>query len=420
MQQLPTLVARRPIATLSMLFVVCVVVFLVTIPLPRVDNLLIGSDGILYYHYVHSLVIDGDLDFTNEYLYLQGHVPAPTPSGLPPNRMAIGMGIVWLPFFLVAHGIAWLFGLSTDGYSYLYQAAVCLGSMIYGFIGLLMIYRLCRQYTDPVTSVIAITLIWFGGNVIYYMVAEPSMSHMASLGAVSSFLAWWRLRKRTLHRRGTDGAGWTLYWIVLGALGGLAALIRPQNILFLILPALQWLIEGICLWQSHHRDHLPVHIGRGALMGLAALLVFSIQLWAWWTVYGSVFRSGYVYTDAQHFYWLSPKIFRVLFSLYHGFFTWHPIYLVGAIGLWWVAKEDRAYALLLVIAFALQVYIVAAWRAWWQADAFGGRMLISTAPIFALGLTQIIKRLRRANWLWVIIPGITIWLWNLAFFIQPL
>jgi hypothetical protein len=411
MQRLFTRIARRPIATLGLLFAVCVIVFLVTIPLPRVDNLLIGSDGILYYHYVRSLVIDGDLDFTNEYVYFEGPdgVPDPTPAGLPPNRISIGMGIVWLPFFLVAHVVAWTFGLATDGYGCLYQAAVCLGSMAYGFVGLLMAYRLCRQYAGPAVSVVAVTLTWFGSNVIYYMVAEPSMSHMASLGAVGSLLAWWRLSRRR------DSA---LYWAVLGALGGLATLIRPQNALFMALPALQWLTEGVRGWRSRHRRRLLAHVGRGALMGAAAVLVFSVQLWAWSTIYGSVFESGYAYGDQQNFYWLSPKVLQVLFSLYHGFFTWHPIYLVGAVGLWWIAREDRAYALLLAVAFALQVYAVAAWRVWWQADAFGGRMLISTAPIFALGLAQVVRRLRQANWLWVVVPGLAILAWNLVFLVQ--
>ena len=444
MRRLLSWVGERPIAVLSALFIVCVAVFLVTIPLPRVDDLLIGSDGILYYHYVHSLVIDGDLDFTNEYLHFNGPngVPAPTPAGLPPNRMSIGMGIVWLPFFLAAHALAWLLGLPHDGYSYLYQAAVCLGSMLYGFVGILMTYRLCRQYADAVTAVVAVTLIWFGSNVIYYMVAEPSMSHMASLGVVGSFLAWWRLNEERSSAR---------YWIGLGALGGLAALIRPQAILFMALPALQWLAEGVRLWKDR-RDGQPLvaHVGRGALMGVTALAVFSIQLWAWRTIYGSVFESGYSYGDQQSFYWLNPKVFQVLFSLRHGLFTWHPIYLVGAIGLWWVAKQDRAYALLLALGLALQVYIVAAWRAWWQGDAFGGRMFISSAPIFALGLAQVVQRLYHlpgkrgaigmacseekvgsaigmacseekegiARWLRIILPGSAILLWNLAFFIQ--
>jgi hypothetical protein len=204
-------------------------------------------------------------------------------------------------------------------------------------------------------------------------------------------------------------------------LGGLAALIRPQDVLFLMLPAVQWLFEGARLWRDRRREDLlriliRAHVGRGALMGLAAVLVFSIQLWAWRTVYGSVFESGYAYGGQRNFYWLSPQVLQVLFSLRHGFFTWHPIYLVGAVGLWWVVQEDRAYAVLLVLAFVLQVYLVAAWRMWWQADAFGGRMLMSTAPIFALGLAQVIGRLRQR--LWVVVPGAAVLMWNLAFFIQ--
>ena len=190
----------------------------------------------------------------------------------------------------------------------------------------------------------------------------------------------------------------------------------------MILPAVQWVFEGARLWRDRRREDLLVHFGGGALMGLAAVLVFSIQLWAWRTIYGSGFESGYAYGGQRNFYWLSPKVLQVLFSLWHGFFTWHPIYLVGAVGLWWVAQEDRVYALLLVLAFALQVYLVAAWRVWWQADAFGGRMLISTAPIFALGLAQVVERLcqRRSpwRWLWVVVPGAAILMWNLAFFIQ--
>jgi hypothetical protein len=86
--------------------------------------------------------------------------------------------------------------------------------MLYGFIGVLLMYRLCSEHADAESALVAVTLIWFGGNIIYYMVAEPSMSHMASLGTVSALLAWWRLWPRRSS---------ALYWTVLGILGGLAA-----------------------------------------------------------------------------------------------------------------------------------------------------------------------------------------------------
>src|SRR5437773_1503554 len=61
---------NRPHATLSLLAILSAVVFLATIPLSRLDGMLIGSDGVGYYIYVHSLVMDGDLDFANEHARL--------------------------------------------------------------------------------------------------------------------------------------------------------------------------------------------------------------------------------------------------------------------------------------------------------------------------------------------------------------
>ena len=410
-QALLAALGRRPVRTLSLLFAFCVATFLITIPLPRVDHLLIGSDGVSYYHYVHSLVIDGDLDFRNEYVHFLGadHVPADTPAGRPPNKMSIGLGLVWMPFFVAAHALSALLGLPTDGYSYVYQAAVCLGSMTYGFIGLLLTYRLCRERVDAASAVIAVALIWFASNVVYYMVVEPSMSHMASLGAVSAFLAWWRLR------RDRAGVG---YWIGLGAFGGLAALIRPQDGAFLLLPGLQWVIEALRLTRGRGSDRLAAHAARGAAMMVAAALVFAIQVWAWRVVFGSVRVSGYFYSGREGFAWWRPHLVDVLFSSFHGLFTWHPIYLVGAIGFWWVAKDDRVYAAWLVLGVAIQVYLVAAWHAWWQGEAFGGRRLISTVPIFALGLAEVVDRARRISWWIVILPGFLLLLWNFAFLVQ--
>lgn len=404
------LVARRPIATLSLLFALCVAVFLITMPLPRVDHLLIGSDGVLYYDWVRSLVIDGDLDFRNEYLHFVGphRIPADTPAGRPPNQMPIGVGLVWMPFFIAAHALSAALGFSTDGYSYIYQAAVCLGSMMYGFCGLLLTYCLCREHADAVSAVVGVALIWFAGNVIYYMVFEPSMSHMASLGAISALLAWWRFDRPDRLR----------HWIVAGALGGLAALIRPQDGLFLVLLAGQWATEAVTLARAGCWNRLGAHAACGlALVGTSAL-VFAIQLWAWVAVYGSLRGSGYFSNEEAVFAWSSPQLVAVLFSPYHGLFTWHPIYLAGLLGLWWVAAADAAYVCWLLLGWALQVYTIAAWYAWWQGDAFGARMLISSAPIFAIGLSQLVVQLRRIGWSAVVIPGAVLLLWNAAFLVQ--
>jgi hypothetical protein len=80
--------------------------------------------------------------------------------------------------------------------------------------------------------------------------------------------------------------------------------------------------------------------------------------------------------------------------------------------------RGAAYVWWLLLSWALQVYVVASWHAWWEGDAFGGRMLISSAPIFAIGLSQLVVRLRRGGWPRVVIPSAALLLWNFAFFLQ--
>ena len=152
-------------------------------------------------------------------------------------------------------------------------------------------------------------------------------------------------------------------------------------------------------------------------MACAAALLFSIQLWAWWVVFGSL-RGGYFSLPGAGFDWLHPRLVAVLFSPYHGLFLWHPIYLAGAIGWWFLAQRDRAYAAALMIGVALQVYVVAAWRFWWQGDAFGGRTLIASVPIFAIGLALLVQRLRRRSSALVTVPGAVLLLWNFALLLQ--
>jgi hypothetical protein len=82
------------------LFLFSLLFFLALLRVPRVDRQLIGSDGAYYYVYVRSIVIDHDLNFANEYAYyrLPAIANSPTPTGLAPNKYAIGPALLWIPF----------------------------------------------------------------------------------------------------------------------------------------------------------------------------------------------------------------------------------------------------------------------------------------------------------------------------------
>ncbi len=124
---------ERPMPLFVAIFLIFVVVFGASIFLvPRRYGRLIVGDGIYYYVYLRSAVLDGDLDFTNDYtLYQQFNNEDPrkkaemlerdlTPTGKPGNLFSVGPALLWAPVFIPTHLVALALNLPHDGFSYYY------------------------------------------------------------------------------------------------------------------------------------------------------------------------------------------------------------------------------------------------------------------------------------------------------------
>ncbi|MFL5800634.1 MAG: hypothetical protein ACJ8CR_02720 [Roseiflexaceae bacterium] len=385
----------RPRWLFAGLFLFSLLFFLALLRVPRVDGQLIGSDGAYYYVYLRSLAIDHDLSFANEYAYYQLPPTSPglTPTGLSPNKYAIGPALLWLPFFLAAHLIALLgqalgLGLVPDGYGYLYQGAVAIGSIVYGTLGFWLAYRCARRFCSQLAAITAVVLLWLAGNAFYYMVFEPSMSHMVSLFSVALLLSIWFLRFRDAAALSPATAA------MLGAAAGLVLLVRLQDAPFLLLPYGSILLRTIQHWCQGDSGRARAWLGRGLIAGIATIVTFSPQSHAWHVLYGTWVASPYLGEHIPTFYWLQPQLAGVLVSTFHGLFSWHPIYLCALIGLALLIRRDRSLALGLLAVLALDVYIVAAFWVWWQGDSFGGRMFLNAIWGWVLGLAALLDWLR--------------------------
>ncbi|MDQ2809516.1 MAG: glycosyltransferase family 39 protein, partial [Chloroflexota bacterium] len=229
--------------------------------LPLVTTRIYASDEIKYFAYLHSLAFDRDLDFTNDY----GHWiddacpknPRDPPSaqcqqrrtllkanpttGLPINEAPVGTALLWAPAFALAHvGVLLARALgarvAADGYSPPYIAAVCYASYLYGWLGLLLGYRLLRRLFDPLIAVGAVVAVWLGTSAFFYMVIAPPWSHAVSLFTVALFTTVWWTTRRPAGRRPREWAG-------LGLCAGLMMLVREQDALFLALPAVETLFR---------------------------------------------------------------------------------------------------------------------------------------------------------------------------------
>jgi hypothetical protein len=390
----------KPAAVLGALSLACLVVFLATIPLPRVDGQLVGGDGIGYYAYLPSLLLDHDLDFANQYAALLPPGPhlhtARTPTGLLFNYWPIGPALLWLPFFLLAHGLALVLtaagvSIRLDGCGYWHQAFVIAGNIAYGGVALWLAFDVARRVARQASAMWAVVLVACAGNLSYYMTAEASLAHAASAFTVSLFFAVW-LRTR--------GRGGLAHAAMLGALVGLVAVVRTQDVVLVFAPLAAELAGLFVAARRRGAAEAVALTSRSALtMAVAAVLVYSPQFLVSATLYGVWWRPPQLFvgsTGVQVLAWSSPRFWSVLFSPKSGLFLWHPVFAVALLGVVPLWRRDRTLATALVGGVLAQAYVLGSWYDWAQGRSFGGRSFVSCLPLFAAGLAALIDATRHA------------------------
>ena len=344
------------------------------------------GDGVYYYVYLRSLVFDRDLDFDNDYALLGNPHHRPIGKhGLRENRFAIGAGLLWLPTFAVAsaatagsNALGWT-AEPLDGTGAQTQRITLYASVLHAWLAALLITLLARRYVAAWIGCAAGIGVVMATPLWWYAVYQPSWPHAASACVVALFVLVW---DRGRERRGARG------WLGLGALLGLVALVRAQDVVFGVLPA------GSLLWALLRgpRAARVAALRDGLWFTLGALLVFSPQMLAWWQIYGSPLTIPQGEAFMQ---WSASKPGFTLFSSRNGLLAWSPIVsvaLVGAALLGLRRGAGRGLALGLLLAFAAEAFILGSTRDWWAGWAFGGRRYLGCSVIFGLGLAVVIDR----------------------------
>src|SRR5207244_8816839 len=69
----------------------------------------------------------------------------------------IGVAVLMLPFYLVAHALSWWSNLPRDGFSLYYQYILGLSGLVYAMAGLAVLRRLLRRHFRD--EVVLLTLV---------------------------------------------------------------------------------------------------------------------------------------------------------------------------------------------------------------------------------------------------------------------
>ncbi|MBI4450651.1 glycosyltransferase family 39 protein [Candidatus Woesearchaeota archaeon] len=369
-----------------------------------------GVDGVGHYVYLRSFLIDGDFDFTNEYAhytrqfsYIKVRINELT--NKPVNQYSVGTALLWLPFFTIGHLAAVLLGYPADGYSPPYVAAISIGTLVLGAIGLLLAYDATRRFTSTRIAVLAVLGVLFSTSAFFYLYLDPSLSHGASIFAVSLFLWYWL---RTGPERSIR------QWGLLGLIAGLMVMVRVLDGVFLLVP----LFEA-----AHKYAKMPsVQLFRKhVLFIIAMLVVFVPQFLAWNALFGSPIAGPGYGVERGFDFSISTMLQmpRVWFSDFHGLFSWTPVVLLGIIGLWWYAKKSRQPATYFAIAFLVLSFVVNSWWAWYGGQSFGNRLFLGMTFIFVLGLAAVLEKLSARVPYWALCVMVTMFAaWNFGLMAQ--
>lgn len=374
------------------LFLFSVVIY--TAIIFRVKSILWG-DSLYYYAYTKSIVLDHDIDFTNEaFRETDGFPNTPEISeitGKVINKFSPGSSIMWMPGFVLGR----LLG-DTTGYNFFTQYIVAISAIGFSVLGIFYVYKTLLLMFDRHIASITTIFIFLTTQMFFYTVIDPLNSHSASFMLSSLFLYLVALFMKEAKFK--ENFSWQRM-LVLGLVGGVIMLVRNQDVVVILPAALYFILKK--------SDGLMEMTNKAILFWGSVFLIMSIQLFFTLDLYG---RLGSPYLIAgEQISWFNPDFFRVLFSFENGLFTFAPVLMISVIGIIWSFNssiKNHYYknikqstigflSLIALFGFALQLYVVASWGREIIGGPYGSRMFVSVLPYLSLGLAFFLDKFKK-------------------------
>ena len=327
----------------------------------------LGADTLSYVATTASLLQDRDLDQGNQYVAWGLQAPEKGPGGMSINAQPVGPAFVWALPSLMAHVYA--LGVRvyvTNFASPPYFGAMIATTLLVALSGALALARVLARDVGDATAALAMTTAVLASPIVFYLTAQPMMAHGLTFG----FACWGIVL--VLRARTTEAP---LDWALAGAVLGMAAACRFQAaVLFALVP----LLAGF----------EPRALMRRLLYAVPpAIMMVVPQMVVWFKTFGEpvVVPQGSGFMN-----WGSPHWADTLLSADRGLFNWHPVLLLGLIGLLLLRRSLGRLALSGVVILILTAWVNGAVKDFAGSDAFGARRYDLVIPFFAVGLARLL------------------------------
>ncbi len=344
------------------------------------------GDGLGYYLYLpatfiyHNLEtldlpkdkgIGGDISW-----YLEHQNEWKTPNGKVVNQYTYGVALMEVPFFLIAHGYEKLRGLPANGFSDTYNNLIKISALVYSLLGLLLVYKVLKNYFSVTHSFITTVVIYIGTNLFWFSFYQGGMSH------VPLFFLYALLLFLTIKVHGKPRL---VSFLALGLTAGMITIIRPTDVLCLLIPILYNVYDRATMrakWLFVRENQLGI-----ASFALAFLIPFIPQFIYWKALTGHFIYYSY---GNQSFNWLHPKIIEGLLYFNNGWLAYSPIMVFALFGIVFY-KSFNKWALCICAILPIYVYVIYSWYCYNYINGLGSRPMIHLYPLLAIPLAAFIQ-----------------------------
>jgi len=279
------------------------------------------------------------------------------------TKYTYGVALLQLPFFLTAHILAPKFNYPQDGFSIPYRIGIMMAAAFYLLFGLLLLFRILRRTYSYLTSTAVVLMLFAGTNLYYYTIGAPGSAHVFTFFLISLFIYY-----TPVFLNSNKWKHLFLYTLLFVFI----TLSRPTNILIILYP----LMYNITSWTSL-RDRMKKYIfnAKNLLVIIAAIFIVLLPQSIYW-FYISGKWLMYSYTGEGFIYWKDPKIGKVLFGVWNGWFIYTPLALFFVFGLLLMWRKNVQNARPILIILVIATFLFASWWTWWFGGCFGHRCYV--------------------------------------------
>ena len=349
---------------------------------------LIGGDPLGYYIYLPATFNYHDLNtlkftqavankYKTGYFLTKASVEGTLlPNGNLVNKYTLGLAILHLPFFFLGYLASLVLGYPADGFSLPYQILIYLGSIFYSIAGLFMLRSVLRRhFSEKVVLTILITLA-AATNLYFYSVYESVMTHsylfFLYCGLLLATIRWYE----SLSIR---------YAVLIGICCGLITLMRPNEIISILIPLLYG-VSGLTSLEERLK-FIRLNLKAYFISTVAFIAMGLPQLVYWKLVSGKFLFYSY---GNEGFDFIHPHILQGFFSFENGWLIYAPVMILAVAGIFVVPWKDP-FKLPLSLYFVLYIYTIYSYWAWNYFNGFGSRPMVEAYAVLAIALGYFIE-----------------------------